>query len=89
MKKLVIWKFELNGQGIQEVMMPKDAELLHVGTYKNQRYVWAIVDPKLPYEYRKIEIKGSGCPFRETARNHISSFEAEYGGVYHAFEFLE
>lgn len=89
MKKFVIWKFELNGQGLQEVMMPQNAQILYVGMHKNQRYVWAIVNPKLAQESRKIEVKGTGCPFREAARNHISSFEAEYGGVYHAFEFLD
>ena len=57
---MVIWKFELELTGMQELTMPEGAQLLSVANQNGNVYLWAMVDPKKEKRRRYIEIVGTG-----------------------------
>ena len=59
----VIWKYPLKVQDVQNVIIPKGAELLSVQTQGDGAFLWALVNPKeTETEARNIEIFGTGQP---------------------------
>jgi hypothetical protein len=60
--KKVIWKFKIRYKGIQEINMPKEAEILSVGNQKDNVELWAMVNPDSEMEARFIEAFNTGEP---------------------------
>lgn len=57
-----IWKYELQVTSMQEVQIPKGAELLSVANQNGSLCMWAKVDADKKRERRHIEIFGTGNP---------------------------
>ncbi len=57
-----VWKFPLGRASIQDVQMPRDAQILHVGLQGGWLNVWAGVDPVFRDDTvpRRIQVVGTG-----------------------------
>ena len=86
-----IWKYEIEITDIQDVKMPKDAEILTVQAQRGCIGIWAIVNSEETEIVRRtIIIKGTGHPINpEYNLKYIGTFQI-YGGelVFHVFEKL-
>jgi hypothetical protein len=87
-----VWKFPLEVTDWQEIEMPQDAEILHVGDQspatspRRTLEVWALVDPNNPRVARKFAIHGTGHPVTEGG-THIGSIITAGGAlVWHVFD---
>jgi len=84
-----IWKYQLEVVDVQNILMPKGAEILTIQVQYGEPCLWALVDPKEEVEKRTIEIFGTGNPISVDMemRKYISTFNLLDGGlVFHAFE---
>jgi hypothetical protein len=84
-----VWKFPLVIDDVQYVQMPANAHILTVQMQESTPCLWALVNPAMPVESRKILIAGTGHP-REDLNdlvNYIGTFQ-DYGGslIFHVFE---
>ena len=81
-----IWKYDLETRDSQIIRMPKDAQILCVQIQFAKPRIWALVDPKQPFEDRHILIFGTGHPvFQECL--YIGTFQIRNGDlVFHVFE---
>ena len=52
-----VWKFEI---GDSYTLMPKGAEILHIGHQRERRYVWALADDCADTVGRVLVIRGTG-----------------------------
>lgn len=57
---IVIYKYELEVDGRQLILMPDQAEILDVQNQYNKLVLWAKVDTTRPPKNRIIEIYGTG-----------------------------
>jgi hypothetical protein len=57
-----IWKYDLQITDMQQVEMPKGAELLSVANQDGALRLWAKVDADKERESRYIEVIGTGNP---------------------------
>lgn len=56
-----VWKFPLSHAAVQDVQMPKGAQILHVGLQGDRICIWAGVDPVLhDMQPRRIQVVGTG-----------------------------
>jgi len=86
-----IWKFNLNIEDEQKVVMPKDAKILTAQMQKDTLCLWALVDTDITVidENRYIGIYGTGNPIPapENIKKYISTFQLHDGGlIFHIFE---
>ena len=80
-----IWKYRLDMMDTQNVLIPKEAELLSAQMQGDDLMLWALVNPDEPKRVRTIEIIGTGNPCANVKRKHIST--AQMGAlVWHVFE---
>lgn len=64
-----IWKYKLEIERIQEIELPKNAEILSVGVVKNVGYLWAKVEEdSVDKEVVKILTVPTGSSFSEAGR---------------------
>lgn len=81
-----IWKFPLPIDDVFEISMPRDAELLHVGTQNDAGYLWARVVPARLPESRLFCLRGTGHSIGIDCR-YVGSFMLHNGAlVFHLFE---
>ena len=84
-----IWKFQLKVTDLQEVEMPKGAQVMSVQEQNGALCLWAAVDSEQPKENRVIEIIGTGNPIPTTTtdRHFIGTAQMQKGAlVWHVFE---
>ena len=82
----VIYKYRVEVD--EPVILPGDAEILHINSQNNAIQLWALVDPSSPDELRKIYIFGTGQPLPDSGGlEYINTFLMDGGEyVFHAFE---
>ena len=82
-----IWKFTVPIIDRPVTVMPRGAEILHVGMQGDACCLWALVDPGEADEERAIRIYDTGHPVEQFPGRHIGTFMAMQGRlVFHAFE---
>ena len=83
-----IYKYLLTFTGVQEIEMPKGAQVIHVGVQSEVICIWAIVDPAQPTERRSFAILATGQPdFDPKIVHHLGSVIMTGGAlVRHVFE---
>lgn len=92
--KMVIWKYELEIESRQVVMMPAGAEILSVQQQDDKLQMWAIVEPEAAKERRRFEVVGTGNTMPDLsseglARLHLATVQTCSGLlVWHVFELL-
>lgn len=92
----VVWKYELGVPsflpGVLDIMLPRGAEILHVGLQRDNPTVWALVDPlEPPTERRELVLMGTGHEYEGTeALNHLGTLLMDGDAlVMHVFETFE
>lgn len=80
-----IFKYPLhNGPGQQTLMLPRDAEIIHVGEQGPQHsiFIWARVDPEnspLDVRYFFIEMTGQRLPFEHgCVDQHLGTVQIKF-----------
>ena len=83
-----IYKYLLQFTEIQEIEMPKGAQVIHVGVQANSICLWAIVDTAHPAERRSFAILATGHHnFDPGIVHHLGSVIMNEGAlVWHVFE---
>ena len=86
MKK--IFKYELEVVANQEIEMPGGAEILCVQSQKKIMCLWAVVDPEMATQTRKIRIHGTGHDIPDTdSLSYIGTVQMLDGQlIWHVFE---
>jgi hypothetical protein len=56
---VTVWKFTLALTDEQTIVIPQDAECLHVGMQDGRPCLWARVDPDSPDEEMSIRVVGT------------------------------
>ncbi len=84
-----IYKYKLDVNDSQIVILPKGAIILSIQTQHNMPVLWAEVDPAASKEAVMIEMFGTGHPIPESeGRHYISTFQMNSGDlVFHAYEY--
>lgn len=85
-----IFKYQLETKDIQEIEMPKYAEILCIQTQNETPCIWALVEPNAPKTKRVFEIFGTGyiVPDKRN-RKYIGTYQLLDGNlVFHCFELL-
>ena len=84
---LVVWKFPIDIQNTQVVLMPAGAEILCSQTQGGVATLWAKVTPSGQPTRRLIEIFGTGHPMDDADREYIDTIQVG-PLVWHIFERL-
>jgi hypothetical protein len=91
MKK--IYKYDISGDYLQEILMPKGAQILTAQVQAGIPRIWALIDTDQPTEKRKFILMGTGqgIPDEITANiKYIDTFQECNGEfVWHLFEVIE
>jgi len=80
-----VWKFPIS-RGTNHIVMPADAEVVHVDMQDNAPMLWALVDPAAKRKERCFRIYGTGHGIRDNAK-HVGSWQ-KGPLVWHLFEIL-
>jgi hypothetical protein len=86
-----VFKYPLELKEVQEIEMPKKAEILCIQTQNNKPCIWALVEPNGIEETRIFEIHGTADEIKELGypkwRCYIGTFQLNGGTlVFHCFE---
>jgi hypothetical protein len=86
---LCIYKYHLAAASEQGIYLPRGAQILAVDIQDNSPVFWAIVDPSVPTECRRLLVFGTGQPVYSLDRamelRYIGTWQ--HGGyVWHLFE---
>jgi len=84
-----IFKYQLKVEPYQAIMMPKNAEVLHVGVQNDLPYVWVAVDPTQPMEPKGFRMVTTGAPHTADRLWHIGTVEIGGWFVAHYFTIEE
>lgn len=82
-----VWKFPLSVLDLQQVNLPRGAQILSVQTQHEQPCLWALVDPSAPTEYVNFRTLGTGhfAPDMERFR-YVGTYQLVGGGfIGHVF----
>ena len=84
-----IYKYPFNLQGIINIEMPKDAQILSIQVQHEIPCIWALVNPKAKKEIRKFVLHGTGSSIKILPEmKHIGTFQLEGGNfIGHLFEY--
>ncbi len=75
-----VWKFPIPTQdGIIDILMPKNAEILHVADQYGQICLWALVDSDAEKVIRKFRIYGTGHPLVVNAHTGYNTYDTYVG----------
>lgn len=90
--KRIIYKYQLSIKDYQEILLPKDSEILTIQLQGENACMWVLIDLNEPERFaRKIEIFGTGQIINYDMgvdRKYISTFQMHGGQlVFHAFEY--
>lgn len=84
-----IWKYELEITDIQEIEIPKDAEILTVQCQRDKPFLWVLFNKDASMEKRIIETFGTGHDIPEVmgmSRKYIGTYQIG-GYVWHVFDY--
>lgn len=84
-----IYKYPLQVEGAQKIMMPSDAEILCVQVQNNQPCIWALVEPTNSLTPYRFYIYGTGQPIKDERSYdaYIGTFQLDNGAlVFHVFK---
>lgn len=84
-----IWKIELKPREIQEISVPKGAEILCAREQHEKICVWFRCDPDAPSELRSIAIIGTGLAAPSDGRYLGTAFLKGGELVFHVFEWKQ
>lgn len=70
--------------GWQEIMLPPDAKILHIGTNREGLRMWVQLDKDAPTFLTRYAVLGTGWKVPENAE-HVSTEIAPTGFVWHLF----
>ena len=84
----VIWKYELDLTGTQELNLPEGAEILTAQMQWDDCCCWVLQEQNATtFKSRKIRVYGTGHPVAEGSLDYISTVQLR-GMVLHIFEEL-
>jgi hypothetical protein len=80
-----VFKYPLNRDVI---LLPKEAEILHVGAQRDSLYVWALVDPSENDLQPRMRVAGTGHPIgnMELGKFHGTHILGDGSLVFHVWE---
>jgi hypothetical protein len=84
-----IWKWTLQVTDLQQVQMPRGAQVLSVQMQGGAPQLWALVDEKASTEPRTFATYGTGNPMPEVADygRFVDTYQMHGGSlVFHVFE---
>lgn len=85
-----IWKFTLQVNDQQSILMPEGAEILCVQTQRDEACLWALCDSEAPKtRKRHFAVRGTGhpCGVEITVEGYIGTVQFEGGAlIFHVFE---
>ena len=83
-----IWKYPLRDTWYQELLMPRNANIIHVGEQRNTICLWAEVDIEYEdLEKRAFYLVGTGNMWPPVLVNHIGTVIKKEGRfVWHVYE---
>jgi hypothetical protein len=86
-----VWKFALENESHQNVPMPKDARIIHIGEQDDIPNIGAVVDPRAPRVLRRIRLAGTGHEILSSECGKPIGSVLLYDAtlVYHAFDLGE
>lgn len=84
-----VHKYSLLTADTVDIIMPKDAKILHIDVQDDRLCMWALIDSKRTLERRRFRIAGTGHELKEPKLEHLGS-ALLYNGklVLHVFEVL-
>ena len=84
---MVIWKYALEVEDEQSILMPCGARLLCVQVQNEQPCLWALVDPGSQREFREIYTVGTGCSMPAgLVPPYVGTYQLRGGSlVFHVF----
>lgn len=81
-----IWKFRMEVADEQTILMPIDANIIHVAVQFDAPCLWAIVDPTMEKQPYTIHMFGTGHKMPDDPGKFIGTFMINDGDlVFHAF----
>ena len=83
-----IWKYELKGDDLEDIVMPINAEILSVQVQKKGIYLWCIVDTDEDKIERRFEMVCTGGYIEEDInRKYLATIQYNPTNlVFHIFE---
>ena len=84
MKK--VYKYMIVVDDINDVLIPKGAQILTVQTQNGTPFIWALVDTEAATTHRYLRLVGTGFPLPDLGK-YVGTFQ-QYNGslVYHLFD---
>jgi hypothetical protein len=67
---ITIWKYKLEEEDLQTVVMPKEAKAISAQTQKEIPCIWALVDTEAPLVSRTVVIVPTGEPVTVDLSNY-------------------
>lgn len=84
-----IFKYEIPIIDYQEILMPKDSQILSFQRMNNKYYIWVLVDPNKICKNRKLYIYGTGHLIENIKELNYISTANDNIFVWHLFEYKE
>lgn len=80
-----VWKFTLElSDGVQQVSMPINGDIVHFAMQGDVPCLWAHVDPMAEKETRFFSVHGTGHPLPDDPVHHGTCHHGQF--VWHLFE---
>lgn len=82
----VVYKYKLELiSGVQSVVLPKGAQILHVGVQGSNPTLWALVDPREPMTTVLLHVAATGAYFNCGSLRHVGTLMLKDATVWHVF----
>jgi len=84
-----VWKFPLRPADVNEIEMPKGAEVLTIDTQAGYPMMWAKVDPDAEKETRHFRVAGTGHELGVGVGEYLGTFQVRGRAralIFHVFE---
>lgn len=82
----VIFKYPLELTGLQQIEMPADARILHVGMQRDIPTLWALVEPNAQETTRGFHIVGTGHEASPSWTHLGTCLTSDHQFAWHIFE---
>ena len=85
---MVVYKYLLkDGITVQDIEMPRGAEILHAGNQFEHICLWAVVDPSEKNEKRRIGVIATGQHFDDAGAEYLGTVHLQGDSlIFHVFE---
>lgn len=88
---MTVFKYRIPIGDYVELKLPKGAKILSVAAQNDEPFLWALVNPNMPWETRLFRFAGTGHPITEPPERlqFISTFQMRHGSlIFHFFEII-